>query len=228
MRKPQFALVTLFVCSLGVAVHPVTGARSEEKQLPVVFEEDFEDGAGAWKPFDATAWKLEKANGSQVYSQFKKETDYKPPHRSPFLISLLQDVVVTDFDLQVRVKSTHPDYGHRDACIVFGFQDPAHFYYVHLGKQADDHANQIFVVDDAPRTKISLKSTAGTAWDDEWHTVRIRRDVGSGTVEIYFDDLEKPVMVAKDDRFAYGQIGLGSFDDTTQWDDLQLRGNLRK
>lgn len=43
----------------------------------------------------------------------------------------------------------------RDACLVFGYQDPSHFYYVHLGKQADDHANQVFIVNDAAQLKIS-------------------------------------------------------------------------
>ena len=60
-------------------------------------------------------------------------------------------------------------------CIVFGYQDPAHFYYVHLGKKADDHANQIFIVNGADRKKISLTSTSGTNWDDKWHTVRVVR-----------------------------------------------------
>jgi hypothetical protein len=87
--------------------------------------------------------------------------------------------------------------------------------------------NQIFVVDDAPRTKISITSTTGTPWDDEWHTVRIRRDVASGSIETFFDDLEKPVMTAKDTRFAFGQIGLGTFDDLSQWDDLVVKGRKK-
>jgi hypothetical protein len=110
-----------------------------------------------------------------VYSQHKKRSNYEPPHRSPYNISLLEDVVVSDFVLVAKVRSTHPDYGHRDVCLFFGYQDPAHFYYVHLGKQADDHANQIFIVNEAPRKKISITSTSGTDWDDEWHNVKIVR-----------------------------------------------------
>jgi hypothetical protein len=126
--------------------------------------------------------------------------------------------------LTAKVRSTHPDYGHRYAVIVFGYQDPAHFYYVHLGKQADDHANQIFIVNDAARTKISLTSTSGTNWDDEWHTVRVIRKTEEGIIEIYYDDMTKPVMTAKDKTFASGQIGVGTFDDTSDWDDIVVRG----
>jgi hypothetical protein len=200
---------------------------AEDSELPLVLREDFENGADRFRPFDDDVWRLELQDGGHVYSQYKKETSFEPPHRSPYLISLLSDQQVETFDLKVRVKSTHADYGHRDVCLVFGYQDPAHFYYVHLGKEMDDHANQIFVVDDAPRIKISQTTTNGTPWDDAWHTVRIHRDSESGAIAVYFDDLEQPVMTANDKRFTWGQIGLGSFDDTSQWDDLDLYGQAK-
>ena len=192
--------------------------------LPILFQEDFEKDASHWQPFDAKQWSHKKTEKGGVFSQHKKETAFKPPHRSPTNVALLKDVIAGDFDLTAKVLSTHPDYGHRDAVLVFGYQDPAHFYYVHLGKQADDHANQIFIVKDAPRTKISLTSTKGTDWDDKWHNVKIVRRVKEGTIEIYFDNMEKPVMTAKDTSFSWGQIGIGTFDDTSDWDDIVLRG----
>lgn len=212
------------LAATGIVVTLLGTLTAAEPELPQVVHEDFEQGAERWQPFDAEVWRLESMDGSQVYSQFKKQTNYRPPHRSPLLIALLKDVYVSDFDLRLRVKSTHPDYGHRDACIVFGYQDPAHFYYVHLGKQMDDHANQIFIVNDAPRVKISTKTTAGTPWDDQWHDVRIVRRTEDGTIAVYFDDMENPVMTAEDKHFLWGQIGLGSFDDTTAWDNVTLHG----
>ena len=193
-------------------------------ELPVVYQEDFEKGADHWQPLDAKQWQIKKTDKGQVYSQHKKESEFKPPHRSPTNVALLKDVKVGDLELTAKVLSTHPDYGHRDAVIVFGYQDPAHFYYVHLGKQADDHANQIFIVNDAARTKISVTSTSGTNWDDNWHTVRVVRKPADGTIEIYYDDMTKPVMTAKDKTFASGQIGVGTFDDTSDWDDIVVRG----
>jgi len=199
-------------------------APTAADELPVLVEENFEQGAERWEPTDAKAWKVEELDGSKVYSQFKKRSDYNPPHRSPYNIALLKDVTVGDFVLTAKVKSTHEDYPHRDACLFFGYQDPAHFYYVHLGKRADDHANQIFIVNEAPRTKISTTTTEGTNWTDEWHNVKIVRKVDDGTIEIYFDDMKKPVMTATNKEFVWGRIGLGSFDDTTAWDEIVLRG----
>ena len=199
-------------------------ATADEKPLPVVYQDGFEKGADAWQPLDAKQWKVKETDGGHVYSQFEKKSTYKPPHRSPTNIALLKDVVVGDFVLTTKVKSTHSDYGHRDACIVFGYQDPAHFYYVHLGAKTDDHANQIFIVNDAPRTKISTKTNAGTKWTDDWHDVKVVRRVADGTIEIYYDDMQTPCMTASDKTFAWGQVGIGTFDDTADYDHFELRG----
>ncbi len=213
---------------LFVGLLMVVAATTNAEELPVVFQEDFEKGADRWEPTDAAAWKIEAVGDNSVYSQFKKQSKYKPPHRSPYNIALIRGVNVGDFVLTARVRSTHPDYGHRDVCLFFGYQDAAHFHYVHLGKKADAHANQIFIVNKAPRTKISITTTKGTNWDDQWHRVKIIRTVQDGRIEVYFDDMKKPVMTAKDTTFQWGRVGLGSFDDTGHWDDIVLRGKLVK
>ena len=214
----------LFLLAVGGLSWWAFSAKAEESsKLPVVYQENFEKEADHWKPTDANAWKVEAVGDGHVFSQFQ-QSKYKPPHRSPLNFALLKDVTVGDFVLETKLKSTARDYDHRSLCLFFGYQDPAHFYYVHLGKKADDHANQIFIVNDAPRTKISLKTTAGTPWDDEWHRVKIVRNVSDGLIQIFFDDMEKPIMEAKDKTFTWGQIGIGSFDDVGQWDDLVLSG----
>lgn len=211
--------------ALALLLALVTTRASLAADLPLVAEDDFEQGAARWQPTDADAWQVVETNEGQVFAQHK-QSNYKPPHRSPLNIALLRDVDVTDFVLTARVRSTTRDYNHRDMCLFFGYQDPAHFYYVHLGQRTDDHANQIFIVDDAPRLKISEKTTLGTPWDHEWHDVKIVRRASDGLIEIYFDDLETPVMTAHDQTFSHGQIGLGSFDDTGQWDNVKLHGTL--
>jgi hypothetical protein len=191
--------------------------------LPMLVHEDFEAGAARWRPADPASWKVIKTPQGNVYSLFQ-QSKYQPPHRSPRNIALLDDVVVGDFVLESGLQSTVKDYNHRSMVIVFGYQDPAHFYYVHFGKKTDDHANQIFIVDDAPRVKISTKTTPGTAWDDAWHRVKIVRNVDDGDTAIYFDDMQNPVMTATDTTFAWGKIGVGAFDDLGNFDDIVVRG----
>ena len=148
--------------------------------------------------------------------------------RSPFNFALLKDVEVTDFVLDVNLRSTNRVYGHQDLCLFFGYQDPGHFYYVHLGRKADAHANSIFLVDGKPRVSIARERTDGTDWSRGWHRARVRRDVQSGRIEVFFDDLEKPVMITENKRFVWGRVGIGSFDDTGSFDVIRLRGRKRE
>jgi hypothetical protein len=214
----------LFLALLATAV--LAADAPKEKELPILFRDDFEKGTDRWEPTDPEGWKVTDAGAEagKVFSQFKKASAYKPPHRSPFHIALVKDLVVGDFVLDAKCQSTVKDYGHRDLCLFFGYQDRGHFYYAHLGKKADDHANQVFIVNGADRKKISTKSTPGTNWTDGWHRVRVVRSVEDGKIEIYFDDMKTPAMTATDRTFAWGRVGVGSFDDTGNWDDVVVRG----
>jgi hypothetical protein len=206
-----------------LAVVALGEERPSPSDLPLLFQDDFRNGADRWQPTDPAAWKVIDGKMGKEYSQFQ-QSKYKPPHRSPFNFSRIKDLIVGDFVLEAQVQSTIKDYPHRDVCLIFGYQDPAHFYYVHLGKKTDDHANQIFIVNDAPRVKISTHTTEGTPWTDGWHHVKVVRKVKDGTIEVYFDDMKKPVMTATDKKFVWGQVGVGSFDDTSSWRDVKVYG----
>ncbi len=195
--------------------------------MSLVFHDDFESGDTAnWSMSDPAVWRLGRQDENGLINQFEKKSSFNPEVRSPFHRALVKNVYVGDFVLDVQLQSTIPDYGHRDMCLFFGYQDDSHLYYVHFGKQADDHANQIFIVNGAPRKKISLTSTAGTDWDDNWHHARVVRNVESGEIKIYFDDMENPVMTAVDKTFTSGQVGIGTFDDTGNYDNVLVYANL--
>jgi hypothetical protein len=205
------------------ALAAIPAAAAEKPEWPLLFQDDFEKGAERWQPTDPQAWKILKTDRGKVYSQFQG-SKYNPPHRSPLNISLVKDVDVSDFMLSVKAQSTCRDYPHQDLCLFFGYQDPAHFYYVHLGKRADPNSNQIMIVNAAPRTKITTKGSPGTPWDKGWHEVKIVRRVKDGAIEVFFDDMKTPALTAVDKTFTRGQVGIGSFDDTGNWDDFKLYG----
>ena len=191
--------------------------------LPLLFKEDFSKGLAKWEPTDASKWKVTTVDGNEVCELLGK-SNYKPPHRSPHSITLRKDVVVGSFELTARIQTTQTTRGHRDLCFFFNHQGPDKFYYVHLGEKPDPHSSQIFVVNGAPRTAIT-KSETGIPWKDgSWHTVKIVRDVESGRIDVYFDDMETPAKSAVDKTFTWGRIGIGSFDDMGYFDDLTLHG----
>jgi hypothetical protein len=210
--------------ALLVTATLLTASHADDPKLPLVFSDDFSKGADRWQPSDAKAWKVVKTDKGFYYSQFD-QSKYKGPHRSPFNMNLVKDLIVSDFVMEARLQSTAKDGPHRDMCLFFGYQDPGHLYYVHIAKRTDDHANQIFIVNGADRVKISTKTSEGTNWDDKWHHVKIVRTVADGKIDIYFDDMKTPIMTATDKTFTWGQVGIGSFDDTGNWMDVTVNGN---
>ena len=64
-----------------------------------------------------------------------------------------------------------------------------------------------------------------TPWkSDTWHNVKVVRDTAKGTIDVYFDDMTKPHMSVVDKTFGKGRIGIGSFDDMNDFDDIKLHG----
>ena len=193
-------------------------------EMPLIINENFDTGSGAWFPTDPKKWTVDDLDGNNVLHLHGKSA-YAPPVRSPHSITLLKNHVLGDFVLTARVQTLQTTRGHRDMCIFFGWQDPSHFYYVHLGEKPDANSSQIFIVNDEPRTKITETENIGVPWqNDTWHDVKVVRKIADGLIEIYFDDMTTPQKVAHDKTFEWGLIGLGSFDDLGLWDDVKING----
>ncbi len=221
-----WSAITFVAIAFIVAGSSNPAAAAEPPDLPLVFTDDFESGdVSLWSATDPAAWKLDAQDGNHVFNQHA-QSRVQTPARSPFNRAIRRGVNVVDFQFDVDVQSTARDCPHRSLCLFFGYQDPSHFYYVHLGQRTDDHANQVFIVNEAPRTKISTKTTDGTPWDNAWHHVRITRTVESGEIAVYFDDMNEPVMTATDRTFPWGGVGIGSFDDTGNFDNVRLHGHV--
>jgi hypothetical protein len=165
--------------------------------------------------------------GGDVVLTAKGGAKYKPPHRSPLNIALLDAPAFGDFVLDLEMQQTGREYGHRDLCLFFGHQGPARYYYVHIATKADPNAHNVFLVDGAPRRSFAAETTAGIDWGspDSWHRVRLIRKGAS--IQVFFDDLETPIMEAEDATHGVGRIGFGSFDDEGRFRRIRIQGDPR-
>jgi hypothetical protein len=190
----------------------------------LAYEQKF-DSAAALQDFrftDPAAWRFAKTNDTDAL-ELVTQSKYAPIVRSPVNIALIADKAFGDFVLDVDLIQTGKEYGHRDMCLFFGFQNPTNFYYTHIATAADKNAHNIFVVKNAPRTNIAKETTKGVNWGlGVWHKVRLERKLSDGSIKVYFDDLTTPIMVAQDTSFGSGHIGFGSFDDTGMVDNIRV------
>src|SRR5690606_4965308 len=119
-------LVLLLVPAVASADEPDRPETAGD--LPLAYQSDFgPKGLEGWSFTDPDAWRVATVDGKAVLEQHQA-SKYEPKVRSPFNIALIEGLDVSDFVLDLKVRQTGRDYGHRDACLFFGHQDPSHFY----------------------------------------------------------------------------------------------------
>lgn len=221
MRVPLRAAALLWAVVVPAGCCSTESATSPAPVWSVVYEADFtrEAELEGYAFSDAERWRWHEGS-----LELLGQSDYAPPHRSPTSIALVPELELRDFDLEVELMQTGRAYGHRDLCLFFGFQDPAHYYYVHLATTPDANAHNVFRVDGAPRTNVAPVAAKGVDWgQEEWHRVRIERRVEAGTVRVFWDGGATPVLEATDATFGWGRIGFGSFDDSGRVGSVRIR-----
>jgi len=146
------------------------------------------------------------------------------PIRKPAAMAIFKSAPVGDFTLDVDLRSTAPvDLEVRDVLLILGYQSPTRFYYVHLSKKTDAVHNGIFLVKDADRKRLDAPTNVGRLVDQEWHRVRLVREVASGRIEVFFGADPNPVLSVVDGTLTTGRVGVGSFDETAEFKGLELR-----
>jgi len=201
------------------------GGRSGERAMTVVAAFDFETGsAEGWRPNDPARWRVADDNGSKVYELTAPGTPGAV--RAPTSWSVLAEYDVGSFELMGRLRcDTDPATAARDMCVIFHYQDPAHFYYVHFAGTSDGVHNIIGLVDGADRVKINAEPAGGSVFrltDRAWHVFKVTCDASTGEIRAYLDDMTAPILTARDRTLGHGLVGVGSFDDTGAFDDIGL------
>lgn len=212
MTLNRLLLTIAFVLALvGLRVH-AQGRVSFRPQLagPDALAKWVLDGSGSWIAIDGKLV-LEKAG--------------KPAGaiRRPAALAIFKTDPLERVTLKAEVRSTAPqDVIRRDVNLVFGYESPSRFYYVHLSGVTDAVHHGIFLVADADRRRIDDGKGQPQLKDQNWHRVRLERDGATGRIEIYVDGSKAPVLVASDTTIRAGRVGLGSFDDTGEFRKIEI------
>lgn len=146
------------------------------------------------------------------------------PIRKPAGMAILKSAPVSDFSLKVDMRSDAPvDLLVRDVGVIFDYQSPTRFYYVHLAAKTDAVHTGIFLVNDADRRRLDDGKATPRLMDQAWHQVRVERDTTSGAIRVFFDADATPMLTAVDRTLTSGRVGVGSFDETGEFKGLEVR-----
>jgi len=221
-EKPEYELQIMIVPAIR---------KLAETASSLLFGDDFENSkAQGWKPNITENWQVAEEEENLAYQLTAPGKMGKV--RAPTSWSIIKDFDVSSFIFTGKVKcKADVANKHRDVVIIFHFQDPTHFYYVHFSAISDQLHNIIGLVNGKDRVKISLEqpdqSTARLK-DQKFHDFKVTHEAETGEIKAYMDDMINPILTAVDKTFVHGFVGVGSFDDTGSFDDIKLWGKAFK
>ncbi len=219
----RFSLPHIWLLTAALAAASFATSDSASLVLrQLSFHDDFESGnLDAWQFPYREDWEI-LVEGGNHFLHMKRSREPGVPRR-PLQFALLNEAKVGGFDFQTRVRREG-----RSMIVVFNYVDTLHFYYVHLsadrGTDEPVH-NGIFIVNGEPRKRIAGAEAPPALPDREWHHVRVARDARFDSIEVFIDHQSKPLFSVVDRTLTCGQVGIGSFDETGDFDDVDLKSN---
>jgi len=188
----------------------------------VWFMDDFESGKlDAWQFPYPEDWAIVETGGDHYLHMVRSREPGVP--RRPLQFALLKGVKAGNFSFETRVRREG-----RSMIVVFDYVDTLHFYYAHLSGDrgtAQPVHNGIFIVNSGERARIAGTDAPPALPDRDWHLIRVERNSTSGSIDVYSDVQGGPIFSVVDRTFTCGQIGIGSFDETGDFDDVTLISN---
>lgn len=195
----------LFTCCFLFVAHNSELLSQEQFQLHIGQEH-----SENWSFIGAGTWEMEEHT-----LHITSNTITRTPYTTPSAIAFYNVRNFGSCEIRAEIKSTAAvDEERGDMLMIFGYQSPSQYYYVHLTGTTDSIHNGVFIVNNAGRKKIDYTEYAPTITDREWHTVRLVRDLAAGTIQLFMDRDDLPKMSFTDTTLGTGKVGFGSFNDT--------------
>jgi len=166
----------------------------------------------SWTPLHSSYWSIDSDSGNYAYHL--NNTDYVANGAKPGEYSLLNDVTVKDFELEVRARSTEvASNALADYVVIFGYEDPDNYYCL----LAHGERGAIYKYTNGIRdTLVTIDEPLIT--DRTYDTLKI---ISLDNVITVFRNGIQKCAIAETISVA-GQVGLGSFNDGAYFDGFTL------
>lgn len=173
-----------------------------------------------WTVPSAPDWKVSEDAGKPML-QLLVGREPLPGPRRPGQFALMEMAPADHVTLDADVRPTK-----RSLMIVFAYQDEGHFDYLHFSTdtamQQPVH-NGVFHVYGGERVRISAKDgKASFSGINKWFHIKMEWNGNAGEVQGFVDGVPVPSLHAVDLSLRDGRIGIGSFDETGDFKNLEL------
>lgn len=166
-------------------------------------------------------WQAANEGGMEVLKLVVARPQPVNPRR-PFQYALAETQAPAHFLLEADVQRMP---GKGSLIVVYAWQSPARFNYLHLSDDAAARVavhNGVFHCFDGDRVRISSLEGPGTLTTDGWHRLKMSYNAASGLLEAWVDGKTSPSLKAVDLSLGTGRIGIGSFFNTANFRNLKI------
>lgn len=119
----------------------------------------------------------------------------------------------------------------RSVIIVYAWQDPSHYNYAHISSDAaakQNVHNGIFHVFGGERARISPLDGPPSLDTIDWTPVKLVWDGETGKCYVEVNGKRNPSLDAVDLSLRWGRVGLGSFNETGDFRNVRVTGEMRE
>lgn len=145
--------------------------------------------------------------------------------RRPTKIALLNSKPYRKVTVEAEVKRNG-----RSVIIVYGWQDPSHYNYAHISSDAaakQNVHNGMFHVFGGERARISPLDGPPSLDTTDWTPVKLVFDGETGRCYVEVNGKRNPSLEAVDLSLRWGRVGLGSFNETGDFRNVKITGEMR-
>ncbi|MDQ1473781.1 MAG: hypothetical protein QOJ99_5261 [Bryobacterales bacterium] len=175
----------------------------------------------AWTVEQPSDWAVE--NGV-LRLLVKAEPPAGQPRR-PTKIALLDSKPYQKVTVEAEVKRNG-----RSVIIVYGWQDPSHYNYAHISSDAaakQNVHNGMFHIFGGERSRISSLDGPASLETTDWIPVKLVFDGETGKCYVEVNGKRNPSLEAVDLSLRWGRVGLGSFNETGDFRNVRITGEMR-
>lgn len=214
--------------SLVAAPDLAPAGKAPAPEFPVVFEETFAGSLQGWTARESSVWEITGTENPNLKLATKGEPG---PFRAPLSWIIRGDHQATgSFTITARGKCHTPlTVRGRDLLLLVAWKGPLDYHYIHFSAENAAVHNVIMRV--KPDGRELLPHTTQPVpklLKPEWQTIRVWYDKPSGMLRCYVDDMETPMMTCKVGELPAGAVGVGSFDDMVEFDDVVLKAEVAR
>ncbi len=152
-----------------------------------------------------------------------KTTQAADPQEDSLAVNrcIIKNATFGDFVLEADIRA-QPET--KEICFVLDLRDSTRYYLIRLSNKGNDSLQGIYLVKNSIPKKISASTSDPVEpAPDEWHKIRIERNITTRTIRVFRNDMLQPVLEVKDFELIMGRIGFGSagspvcFDNISVW-----------